>query len=454
MAVTLQFIGGADSVTGSKYLVRSGTQSLLVDCGLFQGFKQLRLRNWDALPVPPDSVDAVILTHAHLDHSGYVPKLQRDGFAGRVHVSPGTRDLCKILWPDSGHLQEEDAFYANRHGFSKHSPAEPLYNRQDAVNSLALLQSHPWGEAFSPMPGWRATFSSAGHILGASSLLLEVGERRILFSGDLGRPDDLIMKPPQDPPAADTVLIESTYGNRVHPHEDAMAELAPALQRAAARSGVVVIPVFAVGRAQAILHAIATLKAQGLVPHHLPIYLDSPMAVHTTDLFQRHPEAHRLDTHALKGLKHVATMVESTEDSKALSKRHGPMVILAASGMATGGRVLHHLAHYLPDHRNMVILTGYQAPGTRGATIAGGGTMLRMHGQDVAIHAEVVQLQSSSAHADATQLVGWLKQMKNKPDQVYVVHGEPEASDALRQRIERDLKWRALVPEHGSSWPT
>lgn len=383
MAVTLQFIGGADSVTGSKYLVRSGTQSLLVDCGLFQGFKQLRLRNWDALPVTPDSVDAVILTHAHLDHSGYVPKLQRDGFAGRVHVSPGTRDLCKILWPDSGHLQEEDALYANRHGFSKHSPAEPLYDRQDAVNSLALLQSHPWGEAFSPMPGWHATFSSAGHILGASSLLLEVGERRILFSGDLGRPDDLIMKPPQDPPAADTVLIESTYGNRVHPHEDAMAELAPALQRAAVRSGVVVIPVFAVGRAQAILHAIATLKAQGLVPHHLPIYLDSPMAVHTTDLFRRHPDGHRLSPTQMQAMQDVAVMVESVQDSKALAKRHGPKVILSASGMATGGRVLHHLGLYLTDHRNMVILTGYQAPGTRGASLASGQPSVRIHGRDV-----------------------------------------------------------------------
>jgi metallo-beta-lactamase family protein len=290
--------------------------------------------------------------------------------------------------------------------------------------------------------------------LGAASILLEVAGRRILFSGDLGRPDDMIMNPPAPPPEADTVLIESTYGNREHPHENIMAELAPALKRVAARGGVAVVPVFAVGRAQALLHAISLMKERGEIPHGLPIFLDSPMAVHTTDLFQHHPDAHRLDAHALKGLKHVATMIESTEESKALSKRHGPMVILAASGMATGGRVLHHLAHYLPDHRNMVILTGYQAPGTRGATIAGGGAMLRMHGQDVAVHAEVVQLQSSSAHADATQLIGWLGQMKNKPDQVYVVHGEPEASDALRQRIERDLNWRAIVPEHGSAWPT
>jgi metallo-beta-lactamase family protein len=275
-----------------------------------------------------------------------------------------------------------------------------------------------------------------------------------LFSGDLGRPDDLLMNPPAAPPDADTVLIESTYGNREHPHEDILVELAPALKKVAARGGVAVVPVFAVGRAQALLHAIAVLKEGGDIPTGLPIFLDSPMAVHTTELFQQHPEAHRLDAHALKALKHVATMVETPEQSKALAKRHGPMVILAASGMATGGRVLHHLAHYLPDHRNMVILTGYQAPGTRGFTMANGGPTLRLHGQDVAVQAEVVQLQSSSAHADASQLIDWLKHMKNQPDQVYVVHGEPEASDALRQRIERDLRWRAVVPEHGSTWPT
>jgi metallo-beta-lactamase family protein len=320
--------------------------------------------------------------------------------------------------------------------------------------ALQLLKPELETHTFSPIPGWKATFTTAGHILGAASVLVEVAGRRILFSGDLGRPDDMLMNPPAPPPDADTVLIESTYGNREHPHENLMAELAPALKRVAARGGVAVVPVFAVGRAQALLHAIDVMKERGEIPQGLPIFLDSPMAVHTSDLFHRHPDAHRLDAHALKGLKHVATMIETTEESKALSKRHGPMVILAASGMATGGRVLHHLAHYLPDHRNMVILTGYQAPGTRGASIASGAAWVRMHGQDIAVHAEVVQLQSSSAHADATQLIDWLRDMKSPPDQVYVVHGEPEASDALRQRIERDLHWRAFVPEHGSSWPT
>jgi metallo-beta-lactamase family protein len=290
--------------------------------------------------------------------------------------------------------------------------------------------------------------------LGAASILLEVGGRRILFSGDLGRPDDLIMKAPDLPPEADTVLIESTYGNRSHPQEDVLAELAPALKRVASRGGVAVLPVFAVGRAQALLYAISLLKERGEIPHSLPIFLDSPMAVHTTELLPRHPDAHRLDAEALHQVKHIATMVETPEQSKALAKRHGPMVILSASGMATGGRVLHHLAHYLPDHRNMVILTGYQAPGTRGDTLAKGGTTVRIHAQEVAVNAEVVQLQSSSAHADATQLLDWLKHMKHAPDQVYVVHGELEASDMLRQRIEHELKWRAVVPEHGSTWPT
>jgi metallo-beta-lactamase family protein len=263
----------------------------------------------------------------------------------------------------------------------------------------------------------------------------------------------MIMNPPALPPDADTVLIESTYGNREHPHENITAELAPALKRVAARGGVAVVPVFAVGRAQALLHAIALMKERGEIPHGLPIFLDSPMAVHTTDLFQRHPDAHRLDAHALKGLKHVATMVETTEQSKALAKRHGPMVILAASGMATGGRVLHHLAHYLPDHRNMVILTGYQAPGTRGAALASGQKTIRIHAMDVAVRAEVAQIESASAHADGNQVLSWLHKMPSAPEQVFVVHGERQASDMLRQRIEHEIKWPALVPEHGSVWP-
>lgn len=454
MSVNITFLGGSGTVTGSKYLVSHAGQQLLVDCGLFQGFKQLRLRNWSPLPVPASEVDAVLLTHAHLDHSGYLPLMYRQGYRGKVHATAATCDLCAILLPDSGHLQEEDAAFLNRHGYTKHAPAQPLYSKHDALLSLHLLHPVSWGKPFAPLPGWQATFTSAGHILGASSILLEVAGRRILFSGDVGRPDDLIMNPPAPPPEADTVLIESTYGNRSHPHDDLMSELATAIKRVAARGGVAVVPVFAVGRAQAVLHAIARLKAAGSIPHGLPIFLDSPMAVHTTELYVRHAGLHRLEGADLQALQHVATMVETPEQSKALANRHGPMVILAASGMATGGRVLHHLARYLPDHRNMVVLTGFQAAGTRGATLASGSRFVRLHGQDVPVQAEVVQLQSSSAHADGTQLVDWLRQMTRPPQQVYVVHGEPEASDQLRQRIERELQWRVAVPEHGSVWPT
>jgi metallo-beta-lactamase family protein len=454
MGVSITFLGGANTVTGSKYLVRHEGQSLLVDCGLFQGYKQLRLRNWTPLPVPPDAVDAVLLTHAHLDHSGYLPLLAKEGFRGKVYASTGTRDLCKILLPDSGHIQEEDALFANRKGFSKHSPALALYTRQDALDCLPLIKTVHMGVPVQPIPGWQATFQQAGHILGASSILLEVAGRRILFSGDLGRPDDVLMNAPDAAPAADTVLIESTYGNRSHPPDTLLAELGPALHRLAARGGVAVLPVFAVGRAQAILHAINQLKARGDVPHALPVFLDSPMAVHTTHLFESHAGEHRLSNAEVRALTHSATMVNSTDESKALASRHGPMVILSASGMATGGRVLHHLAHHAGKHRNMIILTGYQAPGTRGATLASGARTVRIHGRDVEVQAEVVQLESASAHADADQLLDWLRTMAQVPSQVYVVHGDLEAADALRGRIEHDLHWRALVPEHGSTWPT
>jgi len=454
MSVTITFLGGTGTVTGSKYLVQHADQKLLVDCGLFQGYKQLRLRNWNPLHVAPKEINAVVLTHAHLDHSGYIPLIYAQGYRGKVHASAATCDLCNILLPDSGHIQEEDAEFLNRHGYSKHEPALPLYDKHQAIQSLGLLKPESMGKPFSPIAGWKVTLSSAGHILGASSVLVEVAGRRILFSGDLGRPDDLLMPPPDQPPLADTVLIESTYGNREHPEDNVIAELGNALKKVSARGGVAVIPVFAVGRAQAILYAISLLKERGDIPHGLPVFLDSPMAVHTTELYKKHPHAHRLNAQGIRDLENVATMIESTDQSKKLASRHGPMVILAASGMATGGRVLHHLAHYLPNHRNMVILTGYQAPGTRGATLANGSGVVRIHSKDIQINAEVVQLQSSSAHADAEQLVQWLRSMKEAPSQVYVVHGEPEASDALRQRIHQSLGWRALVPEHGSTWPT
>ena len=452
MNVHLRFLGAAGTVTGSKYLVEFNGQGLLVDCGLFQGYKQLRLRNRDPLPVLPNHIGAVLLTHAHLDHSGYLPLLAKEGFHGKVWCTTGTRDLAQILLPDRGHIQEEDAHFANRKGFSKHAPALPLYTEGDALDSLKLLRTVPLRQTFEPLHGWKATFTSAGHILGAASLLLEVGGKRILFSGDLGRPDDMLMLPPDKPLAADAVVIESTYGDREHPDEDTLAELGPALQRVAARGGTAVLPVFAVGRAQEILHAIVLLKANGVLPHSLPVYLDSPMAIHTTDLYDRHLGEHRLSATQCRDMEHVAKMTRSTDESKAIAAQHGPKIVLAAAGMATGGRVLHHLVQYLGHHRTMVVLTGYQAPGTRGASLGDGAKSIRIHGQDVAVRAEVVQMRSASAHADASQLMDWLRALPQPPHRVFVTHGEMGASDALRHRIETELRWRAMVPEHGSTW--
>lgn len=452
MGVNIRFLGGAGTVTGSKYLVEHDGQRLLVDCGLFQGYKQLRLRNRDPLPVVPGQIGAVVLTHAHIDHSGHLPLLVKEGFHGKAWCTPATRDLCHILLPDSGHLQEEDAAYANRKGFSRHQPALPLYTEADARASLRALHGVPLHQVFEPLRGWQVRLSGAGHILGAASVLIEVGGRRLLFSGDLGRPDDALMHAPEAPPEADVVVCESTYGDRIHPREDLLAELAPALARTAARGGTAVVPVFAVGRAQALLHAIAQLKARGELPHSLPVYLDSPMAVQTTELYEHHPGEHRLSAAQCRDMERAAHLVTSVEQSKAIAKRHGPKVVLAASGMATGGRVLHHLTQYLGDHRNLVLLTGYQAPGTRGAHLAQGHTSLRIFGQDWPVRAEVVQLGSASAHADADQLMAWLRQLPRAPHRVFVTHGDPEAADALRGRIEHQLGWRALVPEHGSTW--
>ncbi|TSE22208.1 MBL fold metallo-hydrolase RNA specificity domain-containing protein [Tepidimonas aquatica] len=452
MTVTIQFLGGAGTVTGSKYLLRHDGQQLLVDCGLFQGYKALRLRNRAPLPVVPGQIGAVVLTHAHLDHSGHLPLLVREGFRGKVWCTHATRDLCEILLPDSAHLQEEDAAYANRHGYSRHSPALPLYTVADAEHALRLLRPQPVYQPFEPLRGWRVQFFGAGHILGAAQVLVEVGGRRILFSGDLGRADDLMMLPPDPPPQADAVVVESTYGNRQHPDTDLIEELAPLMARVAARGGTAVVPVFAVGRAQAILHAIAQLKRQHLLPAALPVYLDSPMAIHATALLERHLGEHRLSHHEVQQMTRTVKAAMTPDESKAIARHHGPKVILAGSGMATGGRVLHHLKLYLGDHRHMVILTGYQAPGTRGDTLQRGAASLRIHGEDWPVRAEVAQLLSASAHADGEGLLAWLRAIPGQPRHTFVVHGEPDAADTLRCRIERELRRTALVPEHGAVW--
>jgi metallo-beta-lactamase family protein len=447
MSLKLTFLGAVGTVTGSRYLLEMGAWRLLIDCGLFRGYKQLRLRNWVAPPVVPAKLDGIILTHAHIDHSGYIPRLVKEGFAGPVFCSSATLELCRILLPDSGHLQEEDAKFANRHGFSKHHPALPLYTMQDAEDCLTRFRVVKVGQRWEPVDGVSGEFRSAGHILGATFARLEYQGVSVTFSGDLGRPNDALMRAPVAPAPTDYLVIESTYGDRRHPPIDAQTELGGWLRRALARNGVVVIPTFAVGRAQALLLHIARLKDRGLLAD-VPVFLDSPMAVDATTLYGVFRAEHRLDDADCRRMCGAATLVNAAEQSKALDSRSGPMIILSASGMATGGRVLHHLKAYLGDARNLVLFAGFQEPGTRGAALLAGAPSLRIHGQEYEVRAEVGQLEASSAHADADELLAWMGQLRPPPRQVFVTHGEPGAADALRQRIELKYRWPAVVPEY------
>ncbi len=443
----LRFLGGTGTVTGSKYLIEHAGRRLLVDCGLFQGLKQLRLCNWAPFPLPPAAIDAVILTHAHIDHSGYVPRLVEQGFRGKVHASAATLELCRLLLPDSGHLQEEEARYANRHGFAKHAPALPLYTEEAARRALQHFTTSPFDEAFEPLPGFEVRLQRAGHILGAASVLVRCGTHSVLFSGDLGRSDDLVMKPPAPPPAADIVLIESTYGNRSHGDADPLAQLAAVVSRTAARGGVVVVPAFAVGRAQALLHAIRLLKAQQRIPD-LPVYLNSPMAADVTALFRQHADEHRLSSGDYRAMCAGVKIVNSEEESRALNALRFPSIIVSASGMATGGRVVHHLKAYAPDARNTIVLAGFQAAGTRGSHLLGGATQIRIHGEWIPVRAEIAALEGLSAHADRDGLLEWIGALPRAPHHVYATHGEPEAADALRQAIEERWRWPCSVPEY------
>lgn len=445
--MNLQFLGATGTVTGSKYLVRAGGKTILVDCGLFQGYKQLRLRNRSPLPVDATSIDAVVLTHAHLDHSGYIPLLVKNGYKGRVFCTAATADLCGILLPDSGHLQEEDASYANRRGFSKHRPALPLYTEEDARRCLSRFEALEFDRSVTLARGIDAQLIHSGHILGAAMVEIRCEGRLLLFTGDLGRPNDLVMKPPARIQHADYLVMESTYGNRRHDTQDPLERLAAVVSRTAVRRGVVVIPAFAVGRVQTLLRAIHLLKSSNRIPD-VPVYLNSPMAVDATNIYHRHRSEHRLTEEQCSAMCKAARFVNSIEESRALNSKHGPMIIISASGMATGGRVLHHLKAFAPDPRNTILFSGFQSGGTRGAAIAGGAQSVKIHGEYVPIRAEVETLSNFSAHADYAETLEWLQGFAGPPRRTFVTHGEPAAADALRRSIEEKLKWACHVPDY------
>lgn len=450
----LTFLGATETVTGSKYLLEHGGKKYLIDCGLFQGSKELRSRNWDGLPVAPNAIDAVILTHAHIDHSGYIPKLVKAGFRGPIYCTDATFDLCKILLPDSGHLQEDDAAEANRYGWTKHHPALPLYTEDDARESLQYFRPLSFGAPHGLTDELSFTFHRAGHILGAAFVRITDGYTSVLFSGDIGRLHNPVMKPPAKMQDADYLVLESTYGDRLHDKDDPTDEIEAVVRRTVNRGGTVVIPAFAVGRAQALLYHIYVLRSENRIPD-IPIFLDSPMAINATDMLKRHMSDHRLSAEECDALCSVARYTRTVAESKAINENNRnnnmPKIIISASGMATGGRVLHHLKNYIGDAKNTILLTGFQAAGTRGDRLARGEKELKVHGSIWPVRAEIAMLDSMSAHADYAEILSWLGNFQSAPRRVFITHGEINAANAMRDKVEETFGWNAIVPSYMQS---
>jgi metallo-beta-lactamase family protein len=445
--MNLTFLGATRTVTGSKFLLEADGRRILFDCGLFQGLRELRQRNRAEFPVEPSSIDAVVLTHAHLDHSGYLPLLVRNGFEGRVYVTPATADLCRILLPDSGYLQEEEAARANRKGYTKHDPALPLYTRLDAITSLASFEPIRFEETFDLGGGLSARFDYAGHILGAAIVTVTNGTRTVVFSGDLGRPHDPLLFPPAVVRHADYLLIESTYGDRDHIDEDPIDQFADVIRRTVARGGTIVIPSFAVGRAQLLMHYVDRMMRETMIPD-VPVYLDSPMAVNATDVYSLYARNHKLTPAECDRIFGAVRIANTVAESKAIDASSAPKIIISASGMATGGRVLHHIHRFAQDHRNTILFVGYQAAGTRGATMIGGAKEVRMFGRMVPIEADIEMLDGLSAHVDYGEMLDWLAKFEAPPRRTFLVHGEPDAADALHRRITERLGWNCHSPAY------
>ncbi len=443
----IQFLGATETVTGSKYLITTKRHKILVDCGLFQGLKELRLRNWQKPPINPAEIDYILLTHAHIDHSGYIPLLIKNGFRGKIICSKATKALCSILLPDSGHLHEEEARYANKKGYSKHHPALPLYTQEEAEASLAYFHTVPFDKPIKIDNELQFSFHYAGHILGASFIRIQHFDTSILFSGDLGRFNDPIMLPPSPAIASDYYVIESTYGDRLHKDIDPKEELEDIINRTAKRGGTILIPAFAVGRAQSMLYYIHQLIIENKIPT-IPVYIDSPMATDATKLFYQFSHEHRLSREFSEAVCRTAHYTQNVEESKSLDNQKMPMIIISASGMATGGRILHHLKHFAPEHQNTVVFCGFQATQTRGDRMVKGEKQIKMFGQMVSIQAEVIQLNNTSAHADYKDMLNWLGTVKQQPRKVFITHGEAQAANALKDKIENQLKWQCKVPSY------
>lgn len=447
----LSFLGGASTVTGSKTLLESSSgDKILVDCGLFQGLKNLRLKNRAELEFDPKELSAILLTHAHLDHSGYIPLIVKKGFKGPIYCTKATFELCKILLADSGYLQEEEAKYANLKGFTKHHPAEPLYTQEEAKNSLKFFQVIEDHKEIKLAPNVSATFYNAGHILGSSFVKIIMDHKTIIFSGDLGRPNDLVMKAPDPLPECDYLILESTYGDREHPKTDPIEEIKQIVQQALEKKSVIIIPAFAVGRAQNLLYIFSEIKKDPAFKN-IPVYLNSPMATKVTALYCENSKEHKMSAEQCEEVFGSANYVQSVEESIALNSKKGPMIIISASGMATGGRVIHHLKQFMPDPNNFILFAGYQAPGTRGETIVSGKDKVKIHGMFHPVKSKIIQLDTLSAHADAGETIDWLKTSKNKPQQIFINHGEPNASEELRKQIKEKLGWEAYIPLLGET---